>query len=68
MDDIHKNIEDYNPNKKRKTFIVFDEMIADMLINKKCNPIVTEIFIRGRTRNISLVIITQFYFAMSKDN
>ena len=67
MDDIYKNIEDYNLNKKRKTFIVFDDMIADMLSNKKFNPIVTEIFIRGRKRNISLVMITQFYFAMSKD-
>ena len=48
MDDIHKNIEEYNPNKKRKILIVFDDMIADMLSNKKLNPIVTELFIRGR--------------------
>ena len=45
---IHKKIEKYNPNKKRKILIVFDDMIADMLINKKLNPIVTELFIRGR--------------------
>ena len=45
MDDIYKNIEEYNPNKKRKIFIVFDNMIADMLDNKKLNPIVTELFI-----------------------
>ena len=48
MDDIYKNIEEYNPNKKRKILILFDDMIADMLSNKKLNPIVTELFIRGR--------------------
>ena len=47
MDDIYKNIEEYNPNKKRKMLIVFDDMIANMLSNKKPNPIVTEMFIRG---------------------
>ena len=34
MDDIYKNIEEYNPNKKHKILIIFDEMIADMLSNK----------------------------------
>ena len=53
-----KNIEEYNPNKKRKTSIVFDDMIADMLSNKNRNPVVTELFIRGRKLNISLVFIT----------
>ena len=42
MDDIYKNIEEYNPNKKRKILIAYDDMIADMLSNKKRNPIVTE--------------------------
>ena len=46
MDGIYKNIEEYNPNKERKILIVFDNMIADMLSNKKLNPIVTELFIR----------------------
>ena len=46
MDDICKNTEEYNPNKKRKIFTVFDYIIADMLSNKKLNPIVTELFIR----------------------
>ena len=45
MDDIYKNIEDYNPNKKRKILIVFDDMIADMLSNEKLNPIVTVIIL-----------------------
>ena len=57
MDDIHKNIEQYNPNMKRKILIVFDDMIIDMLSNKKLNIIVTEIFIRGRKINISLVFL-----------
>ena len=65
--DIYKNIEDYNPNKKRKILIVFDDMITDMLCNKKLNPIVTELFIRGRKLSIFLVSITQSYFAVSKD-
>ena len=48
MDDIYNNIEEYNPNKKCKILIVFDDMIADMLSNKKLNPVVTKLFIRER--------------------
>ena len=44
MDDIYKNIEEYNPNKKRKILILLDDMIPDMLHNKKLNPIVTQFF------------------------
>ena len=66
IDHIYKNIEDYNPNKKQKLLIVFDDMIADMLSNKKLNPIVTELFIRRRKLTISLVFITQSYFAVPK--
>ena len=66
MDDIYKNIEEYNPNKKRKILIVFDDMIADMVSNKKLNPIVTELFVRGRELNISL-FITQSYFFCAKN-
>ena len=62
MEDIYKIIEKHNPNKKRKLLIVFDDMIAYMLSNKKHNPIVTELFIRGRKLNISFVFITQCYF------
>ena len=58
-DDIHQNIEQYNPNKKRKILTVFDDMIADMLTNKKLNPAVTEFFIRGRKLYISFVFIMQ---------
>ena len=54
---IYKKIEEYNPNRKRKILNVFDDMIGDMLSNKKLNPVVTELFIRGRKLNISLVFI-----------
>ena len=67
MDDIYKNIEECNPNKKRKILIVLDDMIADMLSNKKLNPVVTELFIRGRKLNISLIFIRQSYFAVPKN-
>ena len=67
MVDSYKKLENYNPNKKRKILFVFDEMIADMLSNKKLNPIVTELFTRGRKLNISLVFITQSCFAVPKD-
>ena len=53
MQDVHKNIDDYNPKKKRKVLIVFDDMIADMINNKKLDSIGTELFIRGRKLNIS---------------
>ena len=65
MDDIHENIEEYNPDKKR-TKIVLDDMTADMHSSKKLNPIVTELFIRGRKPNIS-VFVTQSYFAKPKN-
>ena len=61
-----KKIEDYNINKKQKILIVFDDMIPDMFSNKKLNPIVTELFIRGRKLNISLDFITQSCFAIPK--
>ena len=66
MDDIHKNIEEYNRNEKRKILIVFGDMIADMLSNKKLNPIIIQLFIRGRKLNISLVFTKQSYFAVPK--
>ena len=67
IDDIYKTIQECNPNKKRKMLIVFDDMIADMLNNKQCNPVVTELFIRDRKLNIFLVFITQSYFAVPKN-
>ena len=67
MQDVYKNIEDYNLGKKLKVLIIFDDMIADMINNKKLNPIVTELFIRGRKLNISIICITQSYFKVPKD-
>ena len=67
MQNVYKNIGDYNPIKKRKVLIIFDDMIADMINNNKLNPIVTELFIRGRKHNISIVFITQSYFKVPKD-
>ena len=67
MQDVYKNIEDYNPIKKCKILIVFDDMIADMINNNKLNPIVTELFNRGRKLNIYIVFITQSYFKVPKD-
>ena len=65
--DVYKNIDEYNPDKENKILIVFDDMIADMIHNKKLNSIVTELFIRGRKLNISLVFITQSYFKVPRD-
>ena len=59
MHDVYKNINNYNLSKENKIIIVFDDMIADMINNKKLNSIVTELFIRGRKLDISLVFITQ---------
>ena len=72
MQDVYKkiecnSIEDYNPNKRRKALIVFDHMIADVINNKKLNPVVTQLFIRGRRLNISMVFITQSYLKVLKD-
>ena len=66
MDGIYKNIEENNPNKKGKILVVFDDMMADVLSNKKRDPIVTELFIRGRKLNISVVLIAQSYFVVQK--
>ena len=66
MNDIYKNIQEYDPNKKHKILIVFDDMIADMLSNTNLNPVVTELFIGGRKLNISFVFMTQSYFDVPK--
>ena len=65
--DVYKNINEYNINKERKILIVFDDMIADFIKNKKLNSMLTELFSRGRKLNISLVFITQSYFKVPKD-
>ena len=67
MYDVYKNIDDYHPDKENKMLIVFDDVMADMIHNKKLNPVVTELFFRGRKLSISLVFITQSYFDVPKD-
>ena len=67
MENVYKSIGEYNTDKERKILIVFDDMIADMINNKKLNSVVTELFIRDRKLNISLVFITQSYFKVPKD-
>ena len=67
MDDVYENIDDYNLNRKRKVLIVFDDMIADIMMNKKLQSIIKELIIRCRKINISLAFITQSYFSVPKD-
>ena len=67
MDDIYNNTNDYNRNRKRKILIVFDDMIADIMTNKKFQAIIKELFIRCRKLNTSLVFITQSYFSLPKE-
>ena len=59
MQDVYRNIDKYNADKEHKILIVFDDMIAGMINNKKLNSIITDLFIRGRKLNICLVFITQ---------
>ena len=67
MDDVCENINDYNSSRKRKIVIVFDDMITDIMTNKKFQATIKELFIRCRKLNISLVFITQSYFSVPKD-
>ena len=67
MDNVHDNINDYNPSRERKKLIVFDGMIANIKGNKKLQAIIEELFIRCRKLNISLAFITQSYFSVPKD-
>ena len=62
IDGVYENLVEYNPRKKRKVLIVFDDMIANMESNKSMNLMVTELFLRGRKLNILLVFISQSYF------
>ena len=66
MQDVYKNIDEYNVDKECKILIVFDDMIADMINKKKLNSIITKLFIRGRKLNISHAFITQSYFKVRK--
>ena len=67
IDDVFSNIYDYNPKRKRKILIVFDDMISDIMTNKRFQAIIKELFTRCRKLNISLVFITQSYFFVPKE-
>ena len=67
MQNVYKNTDEYNTNKESKILIVFDDMIVDMINNKKLNSIATELFIRDRKLNISLAFITHSYSKVQKD-
>ena len=58
MQDVYKNINDYNEDKERKILTFFDGIIADIINNQTLNSIIIELFITGRKLNISLVFIT----------
>ena len=60
MQDVYKNIEDYNPGKKRRIMIVFDDIVADMINNKKLNPLVTELFIRSSKMFIKGLLVVYY--------
>ena len=67
MHDVYENIDEYSPTRKRKILIVFDDMIADIMSNKKFQAIIKDLFIRCRKLNISLVFIMQSCFSVTKD-
>ena len=61
IDDVCENLEDYNPAKKRRVLLVFDDMLADTESNKKIKSLVTELFLRGKEVNVSFAFISQSY-------
>ena len=65
-DDVYENINGYNPIRKRKKLIVFDDMIADIMGNKRFQTIIKELLIRCKKINISFVFITQSIFLFQK--
>ena len=67
VDDVYENIHDYNSSRKRKILIVFDDMIADIMTNKKFQAIIKELFIRCRKLNTSFVFITQSHVRLSME-
>ena len=67
MDDIYDNIDDYNAKRKIKVLIMFDDMINDVMTNKKYQQLVKGLFIRSRKLNISLVFLSRSYFRILKD-
>ena len=67
INDVYNNIDDHNPARKITVLIVFDDMIADIMINKKFQAKIKGQFIRCRKLNIWLLFITQSYFSVPKE-
>ena len=67
MNDVYENIDDYNPSRKRTILIIFDDMIEDIMRNKKFQTIIKDLFVRCRKLNILLVFMTQSYFSVPKN-
>ena len=67
MDGVYENIDDYNPSRKRRVLIVFHDIIADIMVNRKFQAIINELFTRCKKLSISFTFTTQFYFSVSKD-
>ena len=67
IDEVYQNIGDYNPRRIRKILIVINDMIAEIMGNKKFQAISKELFIRCRKLNISFVFITRSYFSVLKE-
>ena len=67
MHDVYEDIDYYNPNRKRKILIAFDDTVANIMMNQKFQSIIKELFIRCRKLNNSLVFTTQSYFSVPKD-
>ena len=67
INDVYNNINDYNSTRKRKNLIVFGDMTADIMTNKKFQVIVKEVLIRYRKLDILLAFITRSYFSVSKN-
>ena len=67
MYDVYNNIYNYNTRRKKKNLIVFDDMIADLMTNKRFQAVIKKLFTRCRKSNISLVFMTQSYFSVPKE-
>ena len=67
MDDFYNNIHGYNPKRKRRILIVFDDTTVDIMTNKKLQTIINYLFFICKKSDISLVFITQSYFIVPKD-
>ena len=67
MNGVYNNIDHYNSNRYRKSLILSDDMIADIMTNKRFQAIIKEPFIRCIKLNMSLVFIIQSYFSVPKE-